>query len=102
MCGLCGILGVEGHWTDDPTASAASRRADREHRARVANRILSLYGLRLQTWRERFTLRGHTGKTAVVDHLGAVWPAAEKLAGRSCDPLDPAVLARIEGAGAGP
>jgi hypothetical protein len=102
MCGLCGILGVEAHWTDDPSASPESRRADREHRARIASRVLSLYGLRLRTWGGRFTLEGRTGKTAVVDHLAAVWPAAERLAGRPCDPLDPAVIGRLEAQGAQP
>ena len=102
MCGLCGVLGVETHWTDDPSASSESRRADREHRARVANSILSVYGLRLRTWGGRFTLEGRTGKSAIVDHLGAVWPAAERLAGRRCDPLDPDVIGRLEGIGADP
>ena len=29
-------------------------------------------------------------------YIGALWPAAEKLAGRACDPLDEALLDRIE------
>lgn len=98
MCGLCGIFGVEAHWTDDPGTSGESRRADRWHRARVANRLLALWGLGLVPWGARFTLRGRTGKTAVVDHLGAVWPAAERMAG-PCDPLDPALIARLESSG---
>jgi len=32
----------------------------------------------------------------VVDHFGALWPAAERLAGRPCDPLDPEVIAAVE------
>lgn len=101
MCGLCGIFGLEAHWTDDPGASPVSRRADRAHRARVANTVLGLFGLKLSAWADRFTLSGRTGKSAVVDHLGAVWPVAEKLAGRPCDPLDPAVIERMEALAAG-
>jgi hypothetical protein len=32
----------------------------------------------------------------MVDHLGHLWANAEKLLGRPCDPLDPALLARLE------
>ena len=31
----------------------------------------------------------------MVPDLGALWPAAERLLGRACDPLDPAFLARL-------
>ena len=41
-------------------------------------------------------VNGRTGRSVVVDHLGALWPAAEKLAGRPIDPLDPAVIERVE------
>jgi hypothetical protein len=33
---------------------------------------------------------------AVVDNFGALWPEAERLSGRPCDPLDPAVIAALE------
>jgi hypothetical protein len=32
----------------------------------------------------------------VVEHAGALWPTAERLAGRPCDPLDPVLLAELE------
>ena len=31
----------------------------------------------------------------MVPDLGALWPAAERLLGRPCDPLDPDFLARL-------
>ena len=37
-------------------------------------------------------LQSRTGRTEIVPHLGALWPAAERLAGRPCDPLDPGLL----------
>jgi hypothetical protein len=98
MCGLCGTFGVAEHWSDSTGATAArSRRAERQHRVKVANAVLGLYGLRLSEWGSRFTLTSRTGRSAVVDGFGSVWPAAERLSGRSCDPLDPALLARLEG-----
>ncbi|MFE1597527.1 hypothetical protein [Methylobacterium sp. ID0610] len=71
--------------------------AERRARAAAANRVLGLYGLRLTAWADRFTLASRTGRTAMVAHFGDLWPAAERLAGRPCDPLDPAVIARLEG-----
>ena len=65
----------------------------RRLRARVASRVLAHYGLTLGEWTAgAYVLRGRTGRTAMVPHLGALWPAAERLAGRACDPLDPALI----------
>jgi hypothetical protein len=98
MCALCGAFGIAEHWTDDAGARPAA--ATRQHRAAIANQFLSLYGLTLAEWADRFTLTSRTGGALVVDNFGALWPAAEKLAGPACDPLDPAVLERLEQAGA--
>jgi hypothetical protein len=97
MCGLCGMFGAAEHWTDQAGGAAGQRPADRQHRVRVANQVLELFGLRCADWQNRFTLTSRTGRSVVVDHLGALWPAAEKLAGRPIDPLDPEVVARVEG-----
>ena len=96
MCGLCGMFGVAEHWTDQAGDEAGRRAADRQHRVRVANLVLEPFGLRCADWQNRLTLTSRTGRSVVVDHLGALWPAAEKLAGRAIDPLDPEVVARIE------
>lgn len=100
MCGLCGMFGIAAHWTDGPGAATAgaagTATADRRHRAAIANRMLGVFGLSLREWAGRFTLSGPTGRGAVVDNLGAVWPVAEQVAGRACDPLDPSVIAAIE------
>jgi hypothetical protein len=57
MCGLCGTFGVAEHWTDGAGATAASRKAERQHRTRVANEVLGLFGLRLNDWMNRYTLQ---------------------------------------------
>jgi hypothetical protein len=92
MCGLCGVFGVAEHWAD----GSAGSRAEGQHRTAVSNEVLSVFGLRLAEWSGRFTLTGPTGGSAVVDNFGSLWPAAERLAGRSCDPLDPEVIAATE------
>ena len=97
MCGLCGAFGAPDHWGDG--GRSGTPQAERRARADAANRVLGLYGLRLAAWADRYTLSGRTGRSAVVDHLGALWPAAERLAGRACDPLDPAVIAALEARG---
>jgi hypothetical protein len=96
MCGLCGMFGAAEHWTQGAGDAGPARRADRQHQVRVANALLRLHGLRCADWQGRFTVTGPTGKSAVVDHLGALWPEAERLAGRPIDPLDPELLAWVE------
>ncbi|WP_225769876.1 hypothetical protein [Inquilinus sp. Marseille-Q2685] len=105
MCGVCGVLGGEEHWTAESArpevfGAGRTRRAERLHRAAAANRILALFGLRLDDWQgTAFVLSGPTGKREIVDALPAVWEAASRLLGRRIDPLDPALLDRIAGGG---
>jgi hypothetical protein len=87
MCALCGAFGIAEHWSDGAAAAG-----ERQHRVAIANDILSVYGLKLSDWSGRYTLAAQTGGVAIVDNFGSLWPAAEQLAGRPCDPLDPALL----------
>ena len=97
MCGLCGIFGVAEHWTDSAgDAGAPPSKAERLHRVRIANAALEPYGMRVADWMNRLTLSTRTGKSAVIDNFGALWPMAERLGGRECDPLDPDLIARYE------
>jgi hypothetical protein len=110
MCVLCWQFLAEDHWTDrqfddaDATATGTAgsereraRRRARLQRTRVLNRILSHYGLRLDDWHSRsYVLSDRKGKTVMVQHLGALWPAAQPLAGRRLDPLDPWLLEVLE------
>ncbi len=62
------------------------------------NRILGHYGLRLGDWSAGgHVLRGRTGRTAIVNNLSEMWAAADDLARRDCDPLDPDLLRDLEG-----
>lgn len=104
MCGLCGVFGSEGHWTDAAGNDAVfgdgarvTRLQERRYRVGLANRILRHYGLTLNDWDGRsFVLRSHTGQARLVDHIAAVWPVAARLSPRAPDPLDPALLARLQ------
>ncbi len=101
MCSLCGVLGGESHWADVsgvaiPAASLTSR-AQRQERVRLANSVLRQFGLVLADWQgAKYQLANRTGRTELVDNLAQVWQAAERILGRACDPLDPALIARIE------
>ncbi len=107
MCVLCGQDFVaQVHWTDrhledraraaapgsDPVAHQGDRRRDRAHRVVLTNEILRHYGLKLDDWGgSKYVLRDRKGRSELVQDLGSLWPAAERLAGLALDPLDPAL-----------
>ena len=106
MCALCGVFGGAGHWTDAVArpgvftrmAAPLERRRERAARVAQANKVLRHFRLSLSDWQgTSFLLSTATGKTEIVDDLTHVWSAAEKLTGRPCDPLDPALLAELAG-----
>ena len=105
MCSLCGVLGGNEHWTDAAARPGVftrnveriDRRRERTRRVGAANRVLAAFGMSLSDWQgSSFVLSTRTGKSEMVEDLGHLWPAAEKLSGRACDPLDPDVIARME------
>ena len=105
MCSLCGIIGGNEHWTDAAPRPGVytrnverfDRRRERTRRVSAANRALSAFGLSLSDWQgSSFLLATRTGKTEIIDDLGHLWPAAERLSGRPCDPLDPLLITRME------
>lgn len=104
MCGLCGILGGQDHWSDAVARdgvytrnhSPQARRLERAQRIRLANRALRCFGLTLEDWQSTsYILRTVTGKSEVFDSLNHLWPTAERLTGRPCDPLDEDFLERL-------
>jgi hypothetical protein len=73
------------------------RRRGRARQVALANAALGHYGLTLNDWQgSAFIVSNRTGASQVVDHFGAVWPAAEALAKRPCDPLDAGLLAGLQ------
>ena len=101
MCSLCGVLGAEAHWSEGevPSRRRGSRPAAPGRQARIAlvNRVVAPFGLRLRDFAGAgYVLAGPTGKSEVVATLGQLWPAARRLSGQRFDPLDPALLARLD------
>lgn len=92
MCGVCGSLGGEEHWSSGAGRiqgnEAPTRRAERATRIRLINRILAATRVTVTDWQGRFYLvTGPTGKQQVVDSLPHVWQAVQEMSGRSVDPL---------------
>lgn len=97
MCGLCGVFSNADHWSSGTDlAPSLMPGVELGLQAAAANAVLALHGLKLKVWSGRFMLSGHTGKTVIVDNLGSLWREAEKLTGRSFDPLDANLLDRLE------
>ncbi len=106
MCSLCATMGNGSFWTDaagrsefEGSGERVTPRHERGRRVQLVNMILGGYGLTLRDWSgSAYVLEGKSGVSEIVYHLNGVWSAAERLAGRACDPLDPALLDRLEGA----
>jgi len=101
MCGLCGIVGNAPHWTDGVPAPSApdtpARRRERQERVRGLNRVLAPFGLTASDWQTHaYVIATRTGRQEIVDNTAHLWQAAARLRGKPCDPLDPALIARLE------
>ena len=105
MCALCGVLGGKGHWSDSSSAPAIfarrtepqTRLRERQVRTRLLNIILKHHGVTVKDWSgSSYLLTSLTGRTAIVEAIGELWAAAERLTGRTIDPLDEAYLAILE------
>jgi hypothetical protein len=105
MCALCGVLGSAEHWTDavargsaySRNADGITRRRERTRRVRIANFVLTQFGVSIADWHgTAFLLSTRTGKTEIIPDLGHLWPAAERLTGRLCDPLMLPLIERLE------
>ena len=104
MCALCGVLGGRGHWSDSASAPAVfagrtepqTRLRERQARTRLLNAVLKHHGVVVKDWSgNSYLLTSLTGRTAIVDTVGDVWGAAERLSGRIVDPLDASYLAAL-------
>jgi hypothetical protein len=105
MCALCGVLGGAEHWTEATArpgvfthnTDTVSRRRERISQVAAANRVLKYYRVSLADWQgTAFVLSTATGKTEIVDNLGHLWPAVERLAGKPCDPLGAELITAME------
>jgi hypothetical protein len=75
-----------------------SRRRERQERVRDLNRVLALFGLTASDWQAHaYVIATRTGRQEIVDNTAHLWQAAARLRGKPCDPLDSALIARLEG-----
>jgi hypothetical protein len=92
MCLLCGALLTE-HWSD-PEGVVARR--SRVLRTAMIRRVLHSYSVTLSDWGgSAYVLHNGKGHSVVVHDLSTLWDQAERLAGRTLDPLGPAFLAAL-------
>jgi hypothetical protein len=105
MCALCGMLGGDAHWSDSAAAPAAFARRrethtlarERQARVRLLNAVLRHYGLGVADWAGGgYLLSSRTGRTELVGDLGRLWSAAERMSGKTLDPLDERLLAALD------
>jgi hypothetical protein len=106
MCVLCGDLVGDPHWTERSVqgshvggfAGETNRRQARYRRTRILNSVLRSNNLSVHEDLSgtNYVLGNGKGSQEVVQHLGRLWPAADKLAGRRLDPLDDGLLTALE------
>lgn len=104
MCGLCGMLGGAGHWTESHRAPEAfgsrgqthTSQRERFDRIGLVNQVLGHYRLRLKNWSgTSYLLQGGTGKQVLVENLSELWAQADRMTGKQLDPLDEELLSRL-------
>lgn len=86
MCALCGVLRNE-HWADE-----GGGRRGRVIRTALLGRVLAQSGLGVREWAGQYVVSDGKGRAEVADDLSGLWAAAERLAGRRLDPLDPELV----------
>lgn len=86
VCGLCGDLTRDDHWSDRAPDAGSLRH--RQERLRAVRVLLHGTGLTVTEWRGRgYQLGNGRGRTVLVPDLGALWAEAERMLGRPVDPL---------------
>ncbi|MBS7558294.1 hypothetical protein RZO07_06980 [Pseudomonas protegens] len=96
MCGLCGLLGEDVHWSD-PLGDQLPRRRERLRRIAAINRVLAPLRLKVEDFQgSAYLLLGATGRQELASGLEQLWSLAESMLGRPLDPLDPVLLKHLE------
>ena len=96
MCVLCYGLAGEEHWTDAYPGMGSGGEL-RARRQRLLAVVLAAHGLECYDDPSGLTsvVSDRKGNVRVVRGLGELWAAAEQVSGRRLDPLDPALLHRL-------
>ncbi len=99
MCNACGYPARPGHWTDAGFADVPERLRGRFAQAALLRQVLGRYGLsvRFDGMSPGLRVSDRAGRHVLAADLDALWAAAEGLAGRAIDPLDPAATETADG-----
>ncbi|MDH0757344.1 hypothetical protein N5C70_11540 [Pseudomonas juntendi] len=96
MCGLCGLIGEDAHWSDPLDTSLPGRR-ERLRRIAAINQVVAPFRLKVSDVQgASYLVQGPTGKQGVALGLDQLWQTAESILGRTLDPLDPRILDHLE------
>lgn len=91
MCSACGYPAAPGHWTEAGAADIGERLRARFRRSQILKRVLSPYGIQAHDGGlvPGIQLSTQTGDQAIVRDLTEVWIVAERMSGKTVDPLSP-------------
>jgi hypothetical protein len=91
MCSACGYPAAPGHWTEAGAASIGDRLRARFRRAQILQRVLQPYGMKAHDGGlvPGIQLSTQTGEQTIVRDLTEVWLEAERMSGKTIDPLAP-------------
>ncbi|TWI47065.1 hypothetical protein IQ22_04397 [Pseudomonas duriflava] len=96
MCGLCGLLGEDAHWTD-PLGNDLPRRRERLRRIKAINLVIAPFRLSVADFQgASYLVQGPTGRQEMANGLEQLWHQAESILGRALDPLDTQLLDHLE------
>lgn len=96
MCGLCGLIGEDAHWSDPLEKSLPGRR-ERLRRIASINQVVAPFRLKVSDVQgASYLVQGATGKQGLASGLEQLWQVAEEIVSRKLDPLDPRILDHLE------
>ncbi|PRN02033.1 hypothetical protein A0O30_24850 [Pseudomonas sp. LLC-1] len=96
MCGLCGLMGEDAHWSD-PLDSSLPARRERLRRIASINQVVAPFRLKVSDVQgATYLVQGPTGKQGIASGLEQLWQVAEGILNRKLDPLDPRILDHLE------
>lgn len=92
MCGMCGLWGQTGHWSDPARLPGTRVEESVLHRRAAQAAAVTLFtrssGISVRDWAQTaWVVESVSGATEIVNSLGDIWAAAERLSGKPVDPL---------------
>ena len=99
MCGMCGLWGQADHWSNPARLPGAMAEESVLHRRAAQAAAVTLFtrtaGIAVRDWAQTaWVVESVSGATEIVNGLGDIWAATERLTGK---PVDPLSLALIQG-----